>query len=148
MLEPVLAQGAVLVIIGVMKQYQQLCSASPVFKEHSVYLGMQEDVLAVLDCCDIYVNPRRIGGGTSVIEAMYKGLPAVSLEYGDVALGAGTEFCVADYKEMQAQLVRLMKDKAYYQELSDKAKQRAAYMLDSDGAFVDIVNAFLEKVKG
>ena len=148
MLDGVLSEGAVVVIIGVMNRYEEICQNDMIFRENSVYLGMQEDVLAILDCCDIYVNPRRIGGGTSVIEAMYKGLPAVSIEYGDVALGAGKEFCVADYAAMQAQLLRFIKDKAYYQEMSGKAKQRAAYMLDSDSAFTEIVEKFLQKTEG
>ncbi len=36
------------------------------------------DIPAVLQCCDIYVNPPRMGGGFSVAEAMAEGLPVVT----------------------------------------------------------------------
>lgn len=145
MLHPVLSAGAVLVIVGLLDTYEQLCENDSVFRNNTVYLGFQTDVLAVLECCDIYVNPKRIGGGTSVIEAMSKGLPAVSVNFGDVALGAGETFCVEDYAQMQKVLIRYITDRTFFDEMSQKARERAAYMLDSDSAFVEIINAFHEK---
>jgi hypothetical protein len=145
MIEPVLQKGACLVIIGEMTTYENYCNKYPVFKENSVYLGIQEDVLACLECCDLYVNPERTGGGTSVIEAMSKGLPAVTLSRGDVALGAGSDFCVSDYDEMQNTVIKYMTDKEFYEEMQKKALARAEYMLDSNGAFSEIIDEFIRK---
>jgi glycosyltransferase involved in cell wall biosynthesis len=141
-----LEMGAVLVIMGKMDSYQEFCDKDEIFKKQSHYLGMQEDVLAVLDYCDLYVNPKRAGGGTSVIEAMYKGCPAVSLNEGDVFVGAGEEFCVSTYAEMQDMIIKYMTDKEFYDIMSKKAKQRAEYMLDSDSAFVEIIKTFERKM--
>ena len=65
-----------------------------------VYTGFVQDILAVIEHFDLYVNPIRRGGGTSVIEAMYKKIPAVTVNYGDVAEIVGNQFCCRDYDEM------------------------------------------------
>jgi hypothetical protein len=41
------------------------------------------DLRSVLRCCDIYLNPPRMGGGFSVAEAMAEGLPVLALADGD-----------------------------------------------------------------
>lgn len=146
MMESALIAGGHLVIVGKMDNYEELCGSSLVLKEHSIYLGMQSDVLAILECCDLYVNPKRLGGGTSVIEAMYKGLPVVTLNYGDVSLGAGADFCVSDYEEMNKTISHYMTDTKYYAEMSQKAKKRAEFMLDSKQAFAELMIKFEKQV--
>lgn len=145
--EILIKEEACLVIIGKMDTYDQVCNQNDIFKNNSIYLGLQDDVLAILDCCDLYVNPFRTGGGTSVIEAMSKGIPPVTLNYGDVALGAGENFCVHDYNDMIKQIRRYINESEFYQKMSMEAKKRALYMLDSDTAFMDILNKFEEKIK-
>ena len=46
-------------------------------------LPHQAEVGGILDCCDIYVNPTRIGGGFSVLEAMASALPVLALAGAD-----------------------------------------------------------------
>jgi len=46
-------------------------------------LPEHHDIPAVLQCCDIYVNPPRMGGGFSVAEAMAEGLPVVAFKGSD-----------------------------------------------------------------
>nr|WP_314859067.1 glycosyltransferase [uncultured Undibacterium sp.] len=41
-------------------------------------LPSQDNLRGIYDCCDIYVNPPRLGGGFSVAEAMAQGLPALA----------------------------------------------------------------------
>jgi hypothetical protein len=101
----------------------------------AIYLGYCEDALAVTECCDIYVNPRRRGGGSSAAEALYKGVPVVTLEYGDVSSAVGEEFWVTDYKAMEDIIVRYSLDKEYYNEMSESGKKRAALLLDSNASF-------------
>jgi hypothetical protein len=101
----------------------------------AIYLGYCEDALAVTECCDLYVNPRRRGGGSSAAEALYKGLPVVTLAYGDVSSAVGEEFRVTDYKSMEEKIVRYSLDKAYYDEMSEIGKKRAGLLLDSNASF-------------
>lgn len=117
--------------------------------KNSVCLGAQEDVLAVLECCDLYVNPKRNGGGSSVSEALYKGLPAVTLPMGDVSVAAGEAFWVSDYREMASQILRYASDCAYYSRMAQLAGKRGEQLMDSVIYFGDVMQKIekeLEKV--
>lgn len=46
-------------------------------------LATRKDVPDVLRCSDVYVNPPRMGGGFSVVEAMAEGLPVVAFAGSD-----------------------------------------------------------------
>jgi DNA polymerase-3 subunit alpha len=53
-----------------------------------------------MEICDLYVNPDRLGGGFSIIEAFAKGKPGVYLNRGDVYTAGGVEFAVGSFDEM------------------------------------------------
>ncbi len=132
---PLMKQGVFVVFMGVFDKYAMAEEKYPLLKSQSVFVGFIKDVLAVNELCNIYINPKRNGGGTSVIEAMVKGLPPVSLNEGDVSLGAGEDFCLRDYSEMVQRALRLKDDEEYYRAMSQKARERAAVMLDGASAF-------------
>lgn len=132
---PVMEQGIIPVFVGLFDNYHKVAEKYPLLQERSVFVGFVDDILAVDELCDVYVNPHRSGGGTSVVEAMVKKLPPVSLDYGDVALGAGKEFCVADYSEMVKRIIKLRDDAGYYEQMSEKAYQRMKYVTNSKEIF-------------
>lgn len=121
--------------IGSFGTYEQKVGKYPWLKERSCSLGRAEDVLGVLECADLYVNPKRLGGGFSVIEAFHAGIPAVSIDYGDVAVAAGAEFCVADYDEMLETIRRYQSDADFYQEKCARGKAREQEMTNGEAAF-------------
>lgn len=125
---------------GIFDNYDVYVQRYPELKDTTYNLGFQTDILAVCECCDIYINPRRAGGGTSIVEAMYKGLPSLTENYGDVARSAGPEFYVADYDEMYDQVIRLANDRDYYKLMSAKAIDRAGTVMDTETEFVRIIN--------
>ncbi|MBQ8945520.1 MAG: hypothetical protein IJ058_01790 [Lachnospiraceae bacterium] len=125
---------------GLFDNYDDYVQRYPELKDTTYNLGFQTDILAVCECCDIYINPRRAGGGTSVVEAMFKGLPALTPAYGDVARSAGSEFYVADYDEMYDHVMRLANDRNYYDMMSAKSIDRARKVMDSETEFVRIIN--------
>ena len=127
------------VFVGNLTKYVNLKEQYKGTKEHLINLGFQDDVLAVCECCDLYINPRRRGGGSSAAEAMYKGLPVVTINYGDVATAVGNDFCVLDYDEMVKRVKKLVTDKDYYRNMSIKAKERAAVLMDSEQEFVRVI---------
>lgn len=139
LLHPLMEQGIFFAFAGVFKKYEEYAQKDKLFADNSIFLGFQEDMLAVNELCDLYLNPRRIGGGTSVAEALYKGLPAVTFNYGDVGVGAGEAFHVSSYEEAYEQIMRYSKDKEYYTKQSQLAKERAARLMDSDGEFVKVI---------
>ncbi|MGZ8917579.1 MAG: glycosyltransferase [Methylobacter sp.] len=55
-----------------------------------------DDIPAVLQCCDIYVNPPRMGGGFSVAEAMAEGLPVVTYGDSDGGCKVGSSAAISD----------------------------------------------------
>lgn len=127
------------VFIGRFTNYWEKMLEYPILQKKTINLGEQEDVLAVMDCMNLYINPKRQGGGSSVAEALYKGVPAITLSVGDVAVAAGREFWVDDYQTMMEQIHRYVMDDNFYAAMSEKAKKRAAILMDSDTYFGEAV---------
>ena len=73
-------------------------------------------------------------------EALYQGLPAVTLPMGDAFAAAGREFCAADYRDMEAAIIKYASDGLYYREMSQKARRRAKILLDSENHFGRIIS--------
>ena len=134
---PIMEQGEFIVFAGRFEEYDKMIEKYPLLKNNSVNMGFVKDILALNEICDAYANPKRTGGGTSVVEAMIKGLPPVTLPGGDVALGAGEEFQVANYDEMASRLLQLRDDSNYYKEMSEKALARVKILTDTESAFLD-----------
>lgn len=132
--------------MGRFERFTERLAGYPVLRQHSRNLGVQEDALAVTECCDVYVNPKRAGGGSSVSEALYQGVPAVTLPTGDVSVAAGEVFCVRDYKAMEQQILRYIDDPIYYKDMSGHAKERAEYLLDSKGSFGTVIMELEEEM--
>lgn len=90
-------------------------------KKNSINLGKQMDALAVIECCDLYINPKRSGGESSAAEALSKGIPIVTLAVGDVSVVAGKEFWVKDYTIMRDQILKYISNNKFYCEKSEMA---------------------------
>lgn len=110
-------------------------------------LGIQEDALAVTECCDLYVNPRRNGGGSSVAEALYKGIPAVTLPLGDVSVAAGDSFWVQNFQKMEEQILLYHRDKRYYDKMAEEARTRSRLLTDSASAWGTTMKTIEEMLK-
>lgn len=108
-------------------------------KSRYVNLGMRDDVLGILECCDLYVNPRRNGGGSSIAEALYKRIPAVTLPVGDASVAAGEKFWVDNYEKMAEKILQYAKDATVYLQMADEAEKRATLLLDSKAAFSEVM---------
>ena len=129
-------RGCYLVFIGKFDRYKIICAKYPWLLNSSICLGVIDDVAGVLPVLDLYVNPFRLGGGYSVAEAFEAGIPAVSMNYGDVAVAAGKDFCVEDYTQMNRMIERYRTEPEFYAEMVQKAKQRLEDLTDEGGAFV------------
>ena len=91
-----------------------------------------------MEICDLYVNPDRLGGGFSIIEAFAKGKPGVYLNRGDVYTAGGVEFAVGSFDEMAEQIFKYKDDKEYYNTMAGLAKERSILMTSSKEAIEDI----------
>lgn len=123
------------VFIGKFDMHKNYVELDEWYGNNTMATGDVKDVMGVLEQCDLYVNPKRLGGGFSVIEAFHAGMPAVSINYGDVSVAAGEEFCVKDYDEMIEVINRYKTDKKFYDMMLEKGKQREAYITDGDRHF-------------
>lgn len=142
MLKRVVGDDVYVALIGEFKEYNKLVADNPELKDSMKVLGTTTDILAWIENCDLYVNPYRKGGGTSGVEAIFKGIPVVTIGYGDVAVNVGREFWVESYDEMPELILRYKNDSEFYQRMSEKAKERAEILLDSEREFVRVVEEF------
>lgn len=144
MLEELVLEHCFPVFVGEM-DYDALLARHEGLRNHSVSLGSRSDVLAVMEHMDVYLNPLRNGGGSSVVEAMVKGVVPVTLPHGDVYVNTGETFAVPDETAMREEVLRLKQDASYYQKKSDLAKERAAVLMDSASAFAEVLEEFTSR---
>jgi hypothetical protein len=131
LLQTTITSNTHLVFLGLFEQFEQLSSKNELFKKNATNLGMQDDVLAILECCDLYINPRRVGGGTSSIEALFKGVPVVTYRQGDVYTCAGDEFGIDNDDAMVDIINRYSNDKEFYKMMSQLSLEKAKMLVDS-----------------
>lgn len=137
----------VIALAGTFDKYLECKKKYTDFSKKVYNLGFQDDIMAVLDCCDLYVNPIRTGGGTSAAEAMWKGIPVVTFPVGDVGLGASEQFYVNNYDEMKKTIIKYSKDKKFYEEMSLKAKDRASELTDTSKEFGKIISEVIKRIE-
>ena len=137
-------RGCYLVFIGRYEKYQLVCQAHPWLADNSTCLGVIDDVAGVLPVLDLYVNPFRLGGGYSVAEAFGAGIPAVSIDYGDVATAAGKDFCVETYEQMNQMIERYRMEPEFYAGMKEKARERLTALTDEGGAFLSGIETALD----
>lgn len=147
MLEKVLSEEIGIVFIGKFDSFQEHARHHSKISRYMYYFGMCDDVLSKLEICDLYVNPTRKGGATSAVEAMSKGKPPISVNYGDVAGTIGDEFCCSSYEEMAEDIKRYQQDENFYRKQSEEALELAEKYLDSDTEFVRIVKEYQRRMQ-
>jgi glycosyltransferase involved in cell wall biosynthesis len=149
MLERVLDEDMAAAAIGTrFHSYEKYMQMMPGLRNKVQYLGYSADLLAWLEVCDVYVNPYRVGGGVSATDALLKGLPVITMDYGDVAVCAGKEFCTESYDTMP-DLIRKYKDDAeFYQKMSVLAKERAQTLIDTPEELQSIIEEFQRRTSG
>lgn len=147
MLNQAADRDIVIALIGEFEPYEHYMAAIPKLRGKVYCLGRTDDLLAWMEVCDLYVNPHRKGGGTSALEALYKGLPVVTTAYGDVAANVGEDFWTESYETMPALIRRYRDDAVFYQEMSAKAKVKIAAALDEAGEFKRIIGEFERRIK-
>ncbi len=147
MLTDVCESGCYIVFAGIMNNYNTLMKNYPIVSCNSSFIGYCDDILALMGICDLYVNPDRLGGGFSIIEAFSKGIPGVYLKSGDVYIAGGEEFAVNNFDEMAKQILRYKNDTDYYNIMSELAKNRAKFMTSSNEAIEDIDRQICQRIE-
>lgn len=95
------------------------------------FVPHQADLRSVLRCCDLYLNPPRMGGGFSVAEAMAEGLAVVSLGDSDGGDKLG-EAAVASLEDYFARLSDLLASREARLAQGAQLRERFSQSLDLD----------------
>ena len=109
------APNVAFVIIGEVEKIKKDFE-SDIFENHIFYLGYCADLVGIYGILDLYMNPKRMGGGYSSVMALAAGVPVVSLPKCDVAGHVGTQFIVKDYCEMEETVYRYVNEPEFYKE--------------------------------
>lgn len=142
-LEEVLDDNTIMVFCGKFEMYEEFINKYSKLREKIYYIGRTDDILAVLENCDLYVNMIRSGGGTSGTAALYKGVPVVTTSYGDIASNAGEDFITPSYETMIDLIKKYKEDKIFYNKQVIKAKERATQLLNkADERYIAIIKEF------
>jgi glycosyltransferase involved in cell wall biosynthesis len=75
-------------------------------------LPYQSNLKGIYNCCDIYLNPPRLGGGFSVAEAMAEGLPTLAFSDTDGGKKLGA-LAAKNNEDYFAELIQLITDPAF-----------------------------------
>lgn len=86
-------------------------------------LGYIINLPEVLSLTNMYLNPKRIGGGYSCLYAMMCDIPILTIDYGDVATYLNDDFKVNDYEEMYKLTNTLIRDKVIYKDMCNKMEK-------------------------
>ena len=94
--------------------------------EKIIRLNYEKDLMALYDICDMYINPRRHGGGISIAMAMDRGLPVVifsnpsdGLSYVGEKNGVGHDYC-----SYLNEIDKLYSDPDYRAQKANQVKER------------------------
>ncbi|QCG96032.1 glycosyltransferase [Azospirillum sp. TSA2s] len=110
-------------------------------------LGHVDRMEALMSVCDLFVNPRRTGGGAGAAQAMAGGVPVLSFDGGDVASVAGPSFLVADDAAYVARAAALAGDPALLAEARQQARARIA-AVEREGADNAQLSAYMAEAAG
>ncbi|MEA1922160.1 MAG: hypothetical protein U9N63_05835 [Pseudomonadota bacterium] len=78
--------------------------------------GFQNDLPAICLMSDIYLNPFRMGGGTSSQTAILNGLPVVTMNYGHISAVVPVDHRLNSWDDYLSYAIRLGEDKSFMEE--------------------------------
>ncbi len=103
-----------------------------ILEKRSLRLGYRKDFLSILKIIDLFMNPKRSGGGGGAVRAMQIGIPVTTLPDCDVANNTDKSFIRTDYDDMVTDVLHYISDSEYYHEQSEKAKSHFKTLFSSD----------------
>ncbi len=99
-----------------------------------------KELMEFYNCVDLYLNPRRSGGGVSSVMALNAGVPVVTLPGCDVAVNVGENYVVSDFDKMKKEISKYINDSEYYEKQSLWARKSV------EGAGLNKVKDYVKKL--
>ena len=106
------------------------------------FAGPIQEGSQAIKITDLFVNPLRKGGGRSVFESLFHGVPVVTPKFGDGYYAAGNDFSINKFDDLYDVTSRYLFDKEFYYALREKALQRSKIL----GNIVQTQSKMLEKI--
>lgn len=88
-------------------------------------VGFVSNTATLYEKAHFFLNPFRKGGGTSAFEALYQGVPVLTLRYGDVYSFVGDDMSFARGEEILAYLINCVRIPGFYADQKERAKKMA-----------------------
>ena len=133
------------VFIGGLEEKKKLLQEA-ISQAQLYFIDYCTDLLGIYRIMDLYVNPDRNGGGYSAAMALASSLPVITLDHGDVALHAGSDFLVPDYNEMQQEILHYAED-SMYRALQQKQAEKCAESMTEEKMYQDMQNNINKIIK-
>lgn len=115
-----------------------------VFKNRIFFLGYCNKLMATYAPLNLYLNPKRMGGGYSAAYALAAGLPVVTLPECDVENMVGEHFVVQNYDEMIETVRKYLHDENFYKIQKKYAEEKAS--CNSVEKLTEYVSEMLQKI--
>lgn len=107
-------------------------------KDKIVFAGQVADGCQVIRLSNVYIQPRRKGGGRAAFEALYYGVPAVVVKYGDAWDVCGKDFEVDAYADMENKIFEYYFDRDYYHAMQNVSRNHALKLEDMGMMFENL----------
>ncbi len=104
------------------------------------FLDYQKHCKSIIKLTDLYLNPKRNGGGRSSFEALSCGVPVITPRFGDVCYVCGGDFCVDNYDEIYSCVKKYSTDRNFYSDMREKAFNRAGELTDIQGTQKNMID--------
>lgn len=118
--------------VGTLDGHERLVADLPALAGRSQAHGFDPDVIGVLADADLFLNPPRGGGGASAAYALSSGVPAFTLNAGDVATVVGPDFHLSGFGDFAPLATRFADDGDYREAMRAKARTRFAAISSRD----------------
>lgn len=102
------------------------------YKNNFLFLGYVNDFQNIIGQCDLFLNPKRIGGGSGGLAAVTENVPIVTFDNCDVASASGKRFIVHDYHEMENTVIRYIEDNEFMITQKKYCKERFCDIMKID----------------
>jgi glycosyltransferase involved in cell wall biosynthesis len=133
-----------IVFIGGMARSQAIIN--DILDEHKSkihFLGVQPNASEIIRLTNLYLNPRRLGGGRSSFEALHYSVPVVTTNYGDVSYVCDNAFNVQDYDEAYQSIMEYYTNQQYYETMKKVALSRSKKLSSIEATQKYIIDAII-----
>lgn len=137
---------AYIAFAGNFDDYEKAVQGYDTLSKRSSWVGFQNDIMAVYNISDAFLNPERKGGGSAIVYALQAGLPVLSLPSGDAGLAAAGFPQLETYDDMVDVAGKLIDDPSLLKQYKDTAVLEAPKFSGRSALLEHIMEEF-EKYK-